>query len=107
MDRPVRHCSSTPEKISVSGDSLSSSSKRNSADSCVEYERQGRELADPLDRLRSYITASVAVTEDVEGARFFSAEYLRLRQLFPEEMTRTRRRLEAICARSCRTCESL
>jgi TetR/AcrR family transcriptional regulator len=61
------------------------------AESCAQYEEAARALADPVERLRSYITAALqSVVSDDDpaiGPRFVTAEHWRLYQIFPREMS--------------------
>ena len=61
------------------------------AEYCTQVEGAARDLADPVDRLRLYVTgalqAVLAGGEDGIGPRFVTAEHWRLYQLFPEEMS--------------------
>jgi AcrR family transcriptional regulator len=56
------------------------------ADECAEHEERGRELSDPVARLRFYVGGVLSSLDDAGVARFATAEFLRLRQLFPDEM---------------------
>ena len=59
------------------------------AEQCAQYEQAARELADPVARLRFYITTaleSVAAEDGGIAPRFVTAEHCRLYQLFPAEM---------------------
>ncbi|MWA01924.1 TetR family transcriptional regulator [Actinomadura sp. LD22] len=65
-------------------------------ESCAVLERRGRELPDPVSRLRYYIRALIDTvgTEGAGGAhpRFVTTEHWRLHQLYPEELSHATRR---------------
>jgi AcrR family transcriptional regulator len=57
------------------------------SESCENYEEQARDLPDPLDRLRYYITTAASSFGDADpAAQFISAEHWRLHQLYPVEL---------------------
>jgi AcrR family transcriptional regulator len=61
------------------------------AENVTLYEERARDIPDPVDRLRFYVTAAMSgIDTDQDrsaGPRFITAEHWRLHQLFPEEMT--------------------
>jgi TetR/AcrR family transcriptional regulator len=70
---------------------------------CTQAEEAARDLPDPVDRLRLYVTGALqAVTasgEDGVGPRFVTAEHWRLYQLFPEEMSQATQPFTDLVAR--------
>ena len=62
---------------------------------CQDLEQAAKDIADPLERLRSYVTG-VILTSGAEGmsgprARFVATEHWRLQQLYPDELAVVRR----------------
>jgi TetR/AcrR family transcriptional regulator len=61
------------------------------AEYCTQIEQTARNMPDPVDRLRLYVTgaldAVLANGDDGIGPRFVTAEHWRIYQLFPEEMS--------------------
>jgi TetR/AcrR family transcriptional regulator len=66
-------------------------------ESCIGYEQEARALADPVARLRFYVTVVLhGVLEDDDGhdaagPRFITTEHWRLQRLYPEELARANR----------------
>jgi AcrR family transcriptional regulator len=60
------------------------------ADACTRWEAAGRELPDPVARLRFYITSVIGVLDSEGGnggtARFIVSTHWRLHRIFPEEL---------------------
>ena len=64
------------------------------AASMSSFEERGRQLSDPLSRLRFYVTVTVLTLDDEtqeSSRRFMTAEHYRLHQLFPNELTAANR----------------
>jgi TetR/AcrR family transcriptional regulator len=58
-------------------------------ESCEEYKKGARKLSDPIERLRSYITATVNSLEGPrKGPSFITAEHWRLQAIYPDEVSR-------------------
>jgi AcrR family transcriptional regulator len=61
------------------------------AEYCTQAEEAARDLPDPVDRLRLYVTGALRAVlpggENGVGPRFVTAEHWRLYQLFPAEMS--------------------
>jgi AcrR family transcriptional regulator len=57
-------------------------------ESCVMFRQQASDLADPLSRLRFYITATVRALESRHGPSFITSEHFRLQTLYPAEVSR-------------------
>jgi AcrR family transcriptional regulator len=64
-------------------------------DRCTELKQRGRQLPDPVDRLRFYITSIVtsvgAQAEGDPGPRFITTEHWRLHRLHPDELAHATR----------------
>jgi AcrR family transcriptional regulator len=73
------------------------------AEYCTQVEEAARDLPDPVDRLRLYVTGAVravlASGEDAVAPRFVTAEHWRLYQLFPEEMSQATQPFTDLVAR--------
>ena len=58
--------------------------------SCVEYEKQARRLADPVQRLKFYVTTMLSFPgspgPEPSTRQFITAEHWRLHRLYPEEL---------------------
>jgi TetR/AcrR family transcriptional regulator len=58
-------------------------------ESCQAYRKRARKLADPMDRLRLYVTATVASLQGPHnGPSFITSEHFRLQTLYPAEVSR-------------------
>lgn len=58
-------------------------------ESCTAFEAQARQLSDPLERLRYYVTATVQALEAPgSGPSFMTSEHFRLQTLYPAEVSR-------------------
>lgn len=68
------------------------------------YTEAAQELADPVERLRVCVTAALEVQGAVltTGPRFITAEYWRLYELFPEEMSEATQQFVETAARELR-----
>lgn len=61
-------------------------------ESCQEYKRAASGLADPVERLRFYVTATLrGLSGTGTGPSFITAEHWRLQTLYPEEVSRATR----------------
>ena len=72
------------------------------AERCAELEEAGRELPDPVARVRFYVTSVLHLVEgdeDPAGARFSTAQHWRLYQIFPAEMSEATRYFADLVAR--------
>lgn len=58
-------------------------------ESCAAFQAQARTLADPVERLRYYVTATVhALDVPGSGPSFMTSEHFRLQTLYPAEVSR-------------------
>jgi AcrR family transcriptional regulator len=58
-------------------------------DNCRLFREQARELTDPVERLRFYVTAAVRALETPgHGPSFMTSEHFRLQTLYPAEVSR-------------------
>jgi AcrR family transcriptional regulator len=57
-------------------------------ESCAMFRQQASDLADPLSRLRFYVTATVQALESRHGPSFMTSEHFRLQTLYPAEVSR-------------------
>jgi AcrR family transcriptional regulator len=80
------------------------------AEYCAQVEAAARELPDPVDRLRLYVTGALrAVLANGEGGigpRFVTAEHWRLYQLFPQEMSEATQPFADLVARELTAAEA-
>jgi len=78
------------------------------AEGAAQFEAAARHLPDPLDRLRSYVTAVLAPIQngDSLGPRFITAEHWRLHQLFPQEMAYVTRPVTDLLLRDIREAQA-
>ncbi len=65
------------------------------ADTCTDLKQRGRDLPDPVARLRFYVTSVVPVAageaQPDAGARFITTEHWRLHRLYPQELAQATR----------------
>ncbi len=78
------------------------------AEGAARFDAAARHLPNPLDRLRSYVSAVLEAVRhgDRVGPRFITAEHWRLHQLFPDEMAYVTRPVTDLLLRDIREAEA-
>ncbi len=78
------------------------------AEGAAQFDEAARHLANPLDRLQSYVTAVLQAVHGGAGvnARLITAEHWRLHQLFPQEMAYVTKPVTDLLLRDIREAEA-